>query len=93
MAQGCLTVHQHKETCGNGQGSAQKSNLATSFPYVTTLCYTDDLNDLGVNTAMWCIFMSVTLQAAVHLGRDFLSKHTINQESIFDVCGAIISET
>ena len=33
---------------------------------------TDDSNDLDVNTAMWCIFMSVTLQAAVHLGRDCL---------------------
>ena len=31
---------------------------------------TDDLNDLDVNTAIWNIFMSVTLQAAVHLGRD-----------------------
>ena len=31
---------------------------------------TDDLKDLDVNTAIWCIFISVTLQAAVHLGRD-----------------------
>ena len=29
---------------------------------------TDDLNDLDVNTAVWGIFMNVTLQAAVHLG-------------------------
>ena len=29
---------------------------------------TDDLNDLGVNTAIWGIFMSVTLRAAVVLG-------------------------
>ena len=33
---------------------------------------TDDLKYLDVNTAIWCIFMSVTLQAAVHLGRDYL---------------------
>ena len=31
---------------------------------------TDKLKDLDVNTATWCIFMSVTLQAAVHLERD-----------------------
>ena len=30
---------------------------------------TDDLTDLDVNTAKWCIFMSVTRQAAVHLGQ------------------------
>ena len=32
---------------------------------------TDDLNDLDVNTAMWRKFMNVTLQAAVHLCRDY----------------------
>ena len=32
---------------------------------------TDDLKDLDVNTAIWCEVMSVTLQAAVHLGRDY----------------------
>ena len=31
---------------------------------------TDDLKDLDVNPAIWGFFMSVTLQAAVHLGRD-----------------------
>ena len=31
---------------------------------------TDDLKDLDVNTAIWCIFMSVTLQGPVHLGQD-----------------------
>ena len=33
---------------------------------------TDDLKDLDVNPAIWGIFVSVTLQAAVHLGRDYL---------------------
>ena len=28
------------------------------------------LQDLDVHTAIWCVFMSVTLEAAVHLGRD-----------------------
>ena len=32
---------------------------------------TDDLKDPDVNTAVWNIFMSVTLQAAVHLGQDY----------------------
>ena len=32
---------------------------------------TDDLNDLDVSTAVWGIFVSVTLLAAVHLGQGF----------------------
>ena len=43
---------------------------------------TDDLKDLDVNTAIWCIFMSVTLQAAaVHLGKDYTEnlRSTKNQ--------------
>ena len=35
---------------------------------------TDDLDDLDVNNALWSIFMNVTLQAAVHLGRDKMEK-------------------
>ena len=31
----------------------------------------DDLKDLDVNTAKWGTFMSVTPQAAVHLGQDY----------------------
>ena len=42
---------------------------------------TDDLNDLDVNTAVWSTFMNVTLQAAVHLGRDYKEIFTIYQES------------
>ena len=30
---------------------------------------TDQMKNLDVNTAFWCIFMSVTLQAAVHFGK------------------------
>ena len=42
---------------------------------------TDELNDFDVNNAVWCIFMNVTLQAAVHLGRGFLEnlRFTKNQ--------------
>ena len=32
------------------------------------------LNDLDVNNAVWSIFMNVTLEAAVHLGRDYLES-------------------
>ena len=35
---------------------------------------TEDLNDLDMDTAVWGIFMNVTLQAAVHLGRDYLEN-------------------
>ena len=31
-----------------------------------------DLNDFDVNSAVWSIFMNVTLQAAAHLGRDYI---------------------
>ena len=42
---------------------------------------TDDLNDLDVNTAVWGVFLNVTLQEAVHLGRDHLEslRFTKNQ--------------
>ena len=42
---------------------------------------TDDLNDLDENNALWGIFMNVTLQAAVHLGRDYMvnPRFTKNQ--------------
>ena len=32
---------------------------------------TDQMKNLDVNTAVWCVFMSVTLQDAVHLGKDY----------------------
>ena len=42
---------------------------------------TDQMKDLQVNTALWGIFMSVTLQAAVHLGTDYTEnlRSTNNQ--------------
>ena len=42
---------------------------------------TDQMNDLDVNTATWSIFMSVTLQAAAHLGTDYTEnlRSTKNQ--------------
>ena len=35
---------------------------------------TDDLNDLNVNTAICGIFLNVTIQAAVHLGQDYMEN-------------------
>ena len=35
---------------------------------------TDELNDFDVNNAAWSIFMNVTVQPAVHLGRDSLEN-------------------
>ena len=32
----------------------------------------DEMKDLDVNAAIWIIFLSVTLQAAVHLGLEDL---------------------
>ena len=42
---------------------------------------TDDLNYLDENIAIWGICMNVTLQAAVHLGRDYMEnlRFTKNQ--------------
>ena len=42
----------------------------------------DNLKDFDVNTAIWGIFMSVTLQAAVHLGRDYsLNLRSVKNQS------------
>ena len=30
----------------------------------------DPMDEMDVNTAIWCIFLNTTLQAAVHLGQD-----------------------
>ena len=50
---------------------------------------TDDVKDLDVNTAIWCIFMSDTLQAAVHLVPENSMNFRSVEKSIFEVCGAI----
>ena len=49
---------------------------------------TDNLKDLDVNTAIWCIFMSVTLQAAVHLGRDY----SLNLRSVKNQCSNSVEQ-
>ena len=60
---------------------------------------TGDLNDLDVNNAVWGIFMNVTLQAAVHLGRDNMEnlRFTKNQllksvQQLFQVTEKLIMD-
>ena len=79
-----------------GSSEDRRQNLATSLstdcvPHMNKVFSivrqtygrspTDDLKDLDVNTAIWGIFMSVTLQAAVHLGQDYTEnlRSTKNQ--------------
>ena len=39
------------------------------------------MEDLDVNTIIWGMFMSVTLQAAVHLGKDYaVDLHSIKHQ-------------
>ena len=45
---------------------------------------TDNLSDLDVNTAIRYTFMSVTLQAAVHLGQDFSENLQSNKNQPLD---------
>ena len=45
-----------------------------AVPHMEGRSPTDDLNDLDVNNALWRFFMSVTLQAAVHLGRNYMEN-------------------
>ena len=45
---------------------------------------TDDLNDLDENNAMWGIFMNVTLQAAVHLGRDYEANLRFTENQLLE---------
>ena len=60
---------------------------------------TDKMNDLDVSTAIWGIFLSVTLQAVVHLGKDYTQKlrSTMNQpkkslRQLFQVTERLITD-
>ena len=59
------------------------------------------MEDLDVNTSIWRIFVTATLQAAVHLGNDYVensysfyqkfqSKRTLKQ--LFHVTGKLIKD-
>ena len=43
---------------------------------------TDDFDDLDVNTAVWCMSMNVTLQAAVHLVEDYMENLRLTQNQL-----------
>ena len=45
---------------------------------------TDDLHDFEVNTAVWCVFMNVTLPAAVHLGRYYVENLPFTKNQLFN---------
>ena len=49
------------------------------------------MKNLEVNTAFWCIFISVTLQAAVRLEKDYTEKSAMFQESTQEVFETVIS--
>ena len=60
---------------------------------------TDEMNDLDVNNAIWCIFINVTLQVAVNLGQDFMEnlRFTKNQllksvKQLFQVTEKLIKD-
>ena len=53
----------------------------------------DQMEDLDVNTAIWGIFMSVTLQAAVHLGKDNTDNSTTYQESTLEIFETVFQVT
>ena len=42
----------------------------------------DDLNDFNVNNAFWRIFVKVMLQAAVHLGRDYVENLRLTKNQL-----------
>ena len=50
----------------------------------------NQMKHFDLNTAFWCIFMSVTLQAAVHLCMDY-RKFAIYQESTQEIFERVIS--
>ena len=42
----------------------------------------DELNDLDVNTALWGIFVNVTLEAAVHLDQDHMENLRFSKKQL-----------
>ena len=61
---------------------------------------TDPMEDLDVNTATWGICMSVTIQAAVHQGKDYTEnlRSTKNQplksvKDLFQMCRRLTEQT
>ena len=82
----------HSDSEGTGKFWPHNFQKSTVFiPYLEKVCSNvrqryrlspgDKTEYVGVNAAIWRIFMSVTLQAAVHLGKDYTGnlRSTRNQ--------------
>ena len=64
------------------------------FSIVRQICDqkpTEDLKDLDVNTAIWCVFMCHTSSCSSSWTGQF-NEFAIRQKSIFEVCGTIIPD-
>ena len=96
MAKGCSSVHKHKETCGNGQKGnlwqlstkdvqeipkIQKiQNPKVEFGHIVSENHQTVY--LTWRKSFCGIFMSVSLQAAIHLRRDFsLNLRSVKNQS------------
>ena len=50
----------------------------------------DLVDDLDVNMAIWCIFLNATLQAAVHLRRDYDANLRYVKSHLWKTAGQIL---
>ena len=48
------------------------------------------MDDLDVNMAIWCIFLNVTLQAAVHLRQDYDANLRYVKSHLWKTAGQIL---
>ena len=52
----------------------------------------DPMEDLSVNLAFWGMFMNTTLQAAIHLGKDYETNSHNAKNHIWDSLGQLFGE-
>ena len=57
---------------GNSEAEGHIQKVYSIVRHIYGRSPTDEMDDLDGRTAMWRISMSVTLQAAVHLGQDYM---------------------
>ena len=53
----------------------------------------DPMHDLGVNMAIWGIFLNATLRAAVHLGQDYEVNLRYVKNNLWNSVGQLSNET
>ena len=94
------------ETEGNDEYWPHNLHISSNYVHhmekvssIVSRSPTDQMKDLDVNTAFWDFFMSVTLQAAVHLGKDYTEnlRSTENQpkkslRQLFQVTERLITD-